>query len=111
MAPIPSDIPGYSRSEWKHWADEDGDCQDARQEVLISESLVEVTFESAKMCRVKTGRWYGAFTGTYVESPGDLDVDHLVPLKNAHLSGGGDGSRPGRRNMPVSWRMRTISSL
>ena len=40
------------------------------------------------MCRVETGRWYGAFTGTYVESPGDLDVDHLVPLKNAHLSGG-----------------------
>ena len=88
VSPIPSDIPDYSRSQWKHWADEDGDCQDARQEVLIAESLGEITFESAKMCRVETGRWYGAFTGTYVESPGDLDVDHLVPLKNAHLSGG-----------------------
>ena len=88
VAPIPSEIPEYSRSQWKHWADEDGDCQDARQEVLITESLVQVTFESDNMCRVETGRWYGAFTGTYVESPGDLDVDHLVPLKNAHLSGG-----------------------
>ena len=88
VAPIPSDIPEYSRSQWKHWADEDGDCQDARQEVLIAESLVEVTFEPDKTCRVETGRWYGAFTGTYVELPGDLDVDHLVPLKNAHLSGG-----------------------
>ena len=88
VAPIPSDIPDYSRSQWKHWADEDGDCQDARQEVLIAESLVEVAFESAKMCRVENGRWYGAFTGIYVELPGDLDVDHLVPLKNAHLSGG-----------------------
>ena len=55
---------------------------------MIAESLVEVTFESVKMCRVETGRWYGAFTGTYVELPRDLDVDHLVPLKNAHLSGG-----------------------
>ena len=88
MAPIPSEIPEYRRSQWKHWADDDGDCQDARQEVLIAESLREVTFESARLCRVETGRWYGAFTGTHVESPGDLDVDHLVPLKNAHLSGG-----------------------
>ena len=26
VSPIPSDIPDYSRSQWKHWADEDGDC-------------------------------------------------------------------------------------
>ena len=86
--PIPTDIAEYSRSHWKHWTDEDGDCQDARQEALVSESLVEVTFESERKCRVATGRWYGAFTGIYVEAPGDLDIDHLVPLKNAHDSGG-----------------------
>ena len=88
VAPIPANVPEYSRSQWNHWIDEDGDCQDARQEALISESLVEVTFESEKKCRVATGRWYGAFTGIYVEAPGDLDIDHLVPLKNAHDSGG-----------------------
>ena len=88
VAPIPADIPEYSRSQYKHWIDEDGDCQDARQETLISESLVEVTFESEGECRVATGRWYRAFTATHVESPGDLDIDHLAPLKNAHDSGG-----------------------
>ena len=88
VAPIPPDIPEYSRSQWKHWTDEDGDCQDARQEALISESLVEVTFESERKCRVATGRWYGAFASIYVEVPGDLDIDHLVPLKNAHDTGG-----------------------
>ena len=88
VAPIPTDIAEYSRSHWKHWTDEDGDCQDARQEALVSESLVEVTFESERKCRVATGRWYSAFTGIYVETPGDLDIDHLVPLKNAHDSGG-----------------------
>ena len=88
VAAIPADIPEYSRSQWKHWIDEDGDCQDARQETLIQESLVEVTFESGKKCRVAMGRWYGVFTGTYIEAPEDLDIDHLVPLKNAHESGG-----------------------
>ena len=87
VAPIPTDIPEYDRSDWRHWIDEDGDCQDARQEVLIEESLVEVTFETDRQCRVEAGRWYGAFTGVYVEDPGDLDIDHMVPLKNAHLSG------------------------
>ena len=88
VAQIPTDIPEYHRSQWKHWSDEDGDCQDARQEVLIAESLIKVIFETDKECRVAVGRWYGAFTGVYVEAPGDLDIDHLVPLKNAHDSGG-----------------------
>ena len=84
----PSDIPDYDRRQWKHWADRDGDCQDTRQEVLIEESLVDVVFEAEKQCKVEAGRWYGAFTGTFVEDTGDLDVDHMVPLKNAHDSGG-----------------------
>ena len=87
VAPIPADIPEYDRGDWKHWVDADGDCQDARQEVLIAESLVFVTFETDRQCRVETGRWFGAFTSVYVEDPSDLDIDHLVPLKNAHLSG------------------------
>ena len=88
VAPISREVTEYSRSQWKHWTDEDGDCQDARQEVLVAESLVDVTYQSDRECRVETGRWYGAFTGTFVDVPGSLDVDHLVPLKNAHLSGG-----------------------
>ena len=88
FAPILADIPKYERKDWKHWEDHDGDCQDARQEVLIAESLVPVTFETDENCRVEAGRWYGVFTGTYFEDPGDVDVDHMVPLKNAHNSSG-----------------------
>ena len=88
VAPVPRDITEYSRSHWKLWVDEDGDCQNARQEVLVAESLVEVSFKGGKTCEVETGRWYGAFKGSYVDEPGKLDIDHLVPLKNAHDSGG-----------------------
>ena len=92
IAAIPAGIPDYDRGDWKHWEDHDGDCQDARQEALIAESLVSVTFETDRQCRVESGRWYGAFTGAYFEDPGDVDVDHMVPLKNAHNSGGWDWS-------------------
>ena len=104
VAQIPLDIPEYHRSQWKHWSDEDGDCQDARQEVLIAESLIEVTFETDKECRVAVGRWYGAFTGVDVEAPGDLDIERseragglaptgrglLVPVRHG-LDGGQAG--------------------
>ena len=79
--------PIYDRDDWKHWSDLDGDCQKARQEVLIEESLIPVTFKSDRECEVATGRWFAAFTGNTVVDPGDLDVDHLVPLANAHSSG------------------------
>ena len=88
VAEIPVDIPDYSRSEWKHWTDEDGDCQDARQEVLVGESLVPVTFETDRKCRVETGQWWAPHLGHFLENPSHIDVDHHVPLKNAHLSGG-----------------------
>ena len=50
-------------------------------------SLVPVTYKTDRQCRVETSRWFGALTSVYVEDPSDLDIDHLVPLKNAHLSG------------------------
>ena len=88
VADIPDGIPEYKRSEWKHWTDEDGDCQDARQEVLIAESLEPVEYETDQQCRVEAGRWWAPHLGHHLENPRHIDVDHHVPLKNAHLSGG-----------------------
>ena len=63
VAEIPANLPEYNRSDWRHWVDEDGDCQDARQEVLIEESLEPVTYEDDRQCRVEWGRWWAPHLG------------------------------------------------
>ena len=80
-------MPDYSRRDWKHWTDADRDCQDTRNEVLIEESLNTATFRTPDGCRVATGQWLAPYTNTVVTDPGNLDVDHMVPLGNAHQSG------------------------
>ena len=35
-----------------------------------------------------SGIWTGSYTGTVVVNPSDLDIDHMVPLANAHRTGG-----------------------
>ena len=85
---ITTDLPKYDRDDWKHWIDEDKDCQNTRHEVLIEESSKAVTFKSDKQCQVATGEWLAPFTGNTVTDGTKLDVDHMVPLKNAHDSGG-----------------------
>ena len=80
--------PAYDRKLWKHWIDEDKDCQNTRHEVLIEESLTPVTFKTDKSCRVVSGSWLGSYSGDVFTDASKLDIDHLVPLKEAHESGG-----------------------
>lgn len=75
----------YNRKDWKHWTDANNDRVRTRDEVLISESLVPVTKEGNK---VRSGLWVGPYTGLVSTDPGDFQVDHMVPLKEAHESGG-----------------------
>lgn len=78
----------YDRSLYRHWIDADRDCQDTRAEVLIrDDDDGQVEFDTERKCRVTKGRWYDPFTGKVFTNDDDLDIDHVVPLKNAHISG------------------------
>ncbi|WP_200338623.1 HNH endonuclease family protein [Rhodovibrio sodomensis] len=85
-APAPSGFQEYDRALYSHWSDADRDCQDARQEVLISESRRPVQL-SADGCDVVSGLWIDPYTGARLTDPSDLHVDHIVPLAEAHRSG------------------------
>lgn len=78
----------YTRRKYNHWIDTDGDKEDARVEVLIAESLIpaQTKIKNGKVV-VISGLWVCPYTGTVVTVPGELDVDHMVPLKEAHESG------------------------
>ena len=83
-----AECPPYDRKAWKHWIDADRDCQNTRHEVLIEESLTPVMFKTDKGCRVISGSWLGSYSGDVFTDASKLDIDHLVPLKEAHQSGG-----------------------
>ena len=80
--------PPYIRSEWiGSWEDEDGDGHDTRAEVLEQESLSDVSLSSDGR-RVLAGRWVCPYTGVVFDSSSYLDIEHVVPLREAHVSGG-----------------------
>ena len=86
----------YDRRLYRHWIDADGDCQNTRHEVLIAESLVPVVLDSTG-CRVVFGWWLCPYTFKLFNDPGKLDIDHFIPLKEAHLSGGNQWGEAKRR--------------
>lgn len=87
----------YDRREWGSWRDEDRDCQDTRQEVLIRQSEIAVTFKDGKTCKVATGKWTCPYTGTEFTDPRGMDIDHMVPIHEAHVSGGWQWDRDKKR--------------
>jgi hypothetical protein len=82
---------GYSREEFPYWAadgtefgcEPDGSC-DVRDDALIRDGRgVEVDDE----CSFTSGEWLDPYTGKTLADPGDVDIDHVVPLANAWRSG------------------------
>lgn len=96
----------YSRDEFgRGWADDDKDCQNTRQEILISLSTAPVRFADDRECRVTFGRWISMYSGEVIFDASKLDIDHIVPLKWAWDHGANEWSKEKREkfaNDPIN---------
>lgn len=96
LQPIPGAIPEYDRQDWGgRWMPTaergaEGCVWDTRHLVLRRDAVQATTREErGKSCRVTGLVLIDPYTGIREARPAsDFDVDHIVPVKEAHRSGG-----------------------
>jgi hypothetical protein len=74
---------GYSRDLFPHWHIVSGSC-DTRETVLKRDGTGVVT---SSACAATSGTWRSPYDGATWTAASDVDIDHVVPLKNAWISG------------------------
>jgi Excalibur calcium-binding domain len=80
---------GYVRDLFGYPADLDGDGCDTRSEVLQVESITPAQVDPFG-CTVVQGDWVSPYDEMTSSSPGEFEIDHVVPLKEAWDSGAWD---------------------
>ncbi|KAJ8093117.1 hypothetical protein PM082_020602 [Marasmius tenuissimus] len=78
-----SNSPAYNRDLFKHWITISGSC-DTRETVLKRDGTSVVTDTS---CKATSGKWVSPYDNVATSLASDLDIDHVVPLKEAWVSG------------------------
>jgi len=81
----------YSRKAFKHWITQADGCS-TREAVLI----IEAVSGTRQGCAVIGGTWVSLYDGAQTTDPGSFDIDHMVPLKEAWVSGASEWS-PAKR--------------
>ncbi|EPS45407.1 hypothetical protein H072_584 [Dactylellina haptotyla CBS 200.50] len=74
---------GYSRELFPHWRMQEGECN-TREDVLKRDGT-DVKCDAK--CAATSGSWLCPYTGKIYTKASDIDIDHMVPLKNAWISG------------------------
>lgn len=90
-------IQKYVRADWPHWIDEDKNCRNTRQEILISRSE-KTTKMNKKGCTVVSGLWDDYYYPEKHTLAKKVDIDHLIPLKHAHENGGAHWTTKQKQN-------------
>jgi hypothetical protein len=99
----PDNDPEYNREKdfGKAWLDVDGNGCDTRNDILkreiskydASHSTTTLKFNDKKNCQVASGKLYDVYTGEDrdfergVETSSQIQIDHIIALKDAWMSG------------------------
>ena len=83
----------YDRDDYapRGWRDDDRDGCNTREQVLIAEAI-SLRGKTAG-CRPVDGVWLSWFDGRRLADVSEVEIDHLVPLAEAHRSGAARWSR------------------
>jgi hypothetical protein len=65
----------------------DGSCFNTRAQVLERDSLTPVQTSPTNKCLVASGTWKDPYTGEVITDAKDIQIDHVVPLKQAYITG------------------------
>ncbi|KDQ10338.1 hypothetical protein BOTBODRAFT_178200 [Botryobasidium botryosum FD-172 SS1] len=88
-----SNVPAYNRDLFPHWITISGKC-DTRKTVLIRDGTNVVTNDA---CSATSGSWFSVYDGKTWTQASDIDIDHVIPLKEAWVSGARDWTTDQRR--------------
>nr|OQO18529.1 putative secreted protein [Rachicladosporium sp. CCFEE 5018] len=78
-----SNSPAYSRDYFPTWITISGACN--TREYVLKRDGVSVQTDSA--CTATSGTWYSDYDQATWYAASDVDIDHIVPLKEAWVSG------------------------
>jgi hypothetical protein len=88
----------YNRDDWGDWANVGGGCT-TREAVLRDQGQGEVQDKSCKSsCPEPTAPcWTSPYDGLVTRDPAALQIDHLVPVRQANISGARDWTKDQRK--------------
>jgi hypothetical protein len=62
-------------------------CLNVRGLVLTRDAQGPIFYADDKKCRITSSLWIDPYTNTQISNAEDVQIDHMVPLKNAYISG------------------------
>lgn len=77
---------GYNRNDWGDWS-QHGDGCDTRELILKRDGT---NVKADPQCRAISGSWYSQYDGKTITISRQVQIDHIVPVKEAWRSGGAD---------------------